>query len=517
MRIILLFLTFLTMAEAKVIKPQEGYQTLALSSSADIVIGGGAAGAGKTFSLLLDPLRYVNNPEFTAVIFRRTTPQITAPGGLWDESKKLYPYVRAKSNQTFLNWTFPSGARLKFSHLEHEKNVISWQGSQIPFIGFDELTHFSQETFFYLLSRNRSACGVKPCVRATCNPDPDSWLYELIEWWIGDDGFPIEERRGKIRYFAKDGDVLLWGNTVEECHKKAAYFIDPLAKKAEVDPKHFIKSITFIGGSLYENKELLNVNPDYLANLAAQNKDTKLQLLDGNWKVSINPLDVYEYTAFRDIFKNDFVKPKDKRITVDVATTGKDKLVVNYFEGYRWEDILILDKSSGKDIIDAISSFQNTYGVRNSKIVYDADGVGSFIGGEGNAFIPGAIPFHNGSKAIKTKDNRSFFNLKTQCFIYSGERAERGEAFISEKVANTMFDNKMTVRQRLMFERKAIKTKPEKNVEPVRLIEKAEMKQKHLNGSSPDLMDSYMMNEYFEIRPKTITHETKVDKNIDLF
>lgn len=501
------------MVEARVIQPQKGYQMMALSSSADIVIGGGAAGAGKTFSLLLDPLRDIHVSEFNAVIFRRTTPQITAAGGLWDESKKLYPFVSAKPNETHLNWTFPMGSKLKFSHLEHEKNVTAWQGSQIPFIGFDELTHFTKETFFYLLSRNRSTCGVKPRVRATCNPDPDSWLYELIKWWIGEDGYPIPERQGVIRYFAKDGDTMIWGSSIEECIEKASYFILPLAEKAELEPKHFIKSITFIGGSVYENKELLNINPDYLANLAAQSTDTKLQLLDGNWKISLNPLDVYNYNSFRDTFKNNFVKPGNKRITVDVAMGGKDKLIVSYFEGYRWEDVLIIDKSSGKDVIDAIIKFQKKHLVGNSKVIYDADGVGAFIGGENNGFIEGAIAFHNGSKAIHTEDKRTFFNLKTQCYIYSGDRCDRSESFISEKVANNMYDDKMTVRQRLMFERKSIKVKIQRDEEPKRLIGKDEMKQKYLNGSSPDLLDNFMMNEYFDIMPKTITIHPNVNAN----
>ncbi|WP_185956490.1 terminase large subunit domain-containing protein [Changchengzhania lutea] len=501
------------MAEAKVISPQPGYQMMALSSSADIVIGGGAAGAGKTFSLLLDPLRDIKIPDFNAVIFRRTTPQITAAGGLWDESKKLYPYVAGKANETQLNWTFPTGSKLKFSHLEHEKNVTSWQGSQIPFIGLDELTHFSKDTFFYLLSRNRSTCGVKPRVRATCNPDPDSWLYEIIKWWIGDDGFPIPERQGVIRYFAKDGDTMIWASTVDECIKKASYFIFPLSEKAGLPPENFIKSLTFIGGSVYENKALLSVNPEYLANLAAQSSDSKLQLLDGNWKVSLNPSDVYDYNHFRDVFKNNFVKPSDKRITVDVAMGGKDKLIISYFEGYRLEDILIIDKSSGKDVIDAITLFQSKHQVGNSKVIYDADGVGAFIGGENNGFIEGAIAFHNGSKAIETNDKRKFYNLKTQCFIYSGERVSRSESFISENVANTMYDDKMTVRQRLMFERKAIKTKVQRDEEPVRLIGKDEMKQKYLTGGSPDLLDGFMMNEYFDIMPKIYVHETEISAN----
>src|SRR5215831_3218950 len=71
---------------------QPGPQTDFLRSPADIVIYGGAAGGGKTVGLIIEPLRYVRRVvNFTAVFFRRTTPQITNPGGLWDESQNFYP------------------------------------------------------------------------------------------------------------------------------------------------------------------------------------------------------------------------------------------------------------------------------------------------------------------------------------------------------------------------------------------------------------------------------------------
>src|SRR5215467_12239907 len=80
------------------IGPQEGPQSQFLATSADIAIYGGAAGGGKTFAELLEPLRHVGNKDFGAVIFRRTTPQITNEGALWDESIKLYPQLGAKPN-----------------------------------------------------------------------------------------------------------------------------------------------------------------------------------------------------------------------------------------------------------------------------------------------------------------------------------------------------------------------------------------------------------------------------------
>lgn len=480
----------------RIISPQPGYQTMALSSPADIVIGGAAAGVGKTYSLLLDAIRHVDNPEYGAVVFRRLTTQIKAQGGLWDDSNRLYPSIGGTSNKTDLKWQFPSGAKVSFTHLEHEKNVISWQGAQIPFIGFDELTHFSKEAFFYLLSRNRSTCGVKPCVRATCNPDPDSWVAELVSWWIGEDGYPIPERQGVLRYFVKDGDSIIWGDTPAECIEKAWYFLQPLVEPSGIAAENFIKSLTFIGGSLYDNKELLTVNPQYLANLAAQDEQTRLQLLQGNWKVSLDPSDIYDYNEFRDIFNNEFVPEGEGRITVDVAMSGKDKLIIYLWKGFVLYDFKLMDTSTGKDVIEGITAFQTMYSVPNRNVTYDADGVGAFIGGLNNAFISGSRPFHNGSKSIQNGE-RKFKNLKAQCYFLSGERVGRNEIYVHKRIQNRMYDDKRTFRQVLMEQRKAIKKAPRRDEEPEQLIPKSQMKGKYLNGESPDALDCFMMVELF--------------------
>src|SRR5690625_2250532 len=100
----------------KKIRPQEGYQMDALSSSADILIGGGAAGVGKTFSLLLEPIRNLSVKNFGGVFFRRTSPQIRTEGGLWDSSQKIYSLLQeANPKETFLEWKFPNNVKIKFS------------------------------------------------------------------------------------------------------------------------------------------------------------------------------------------------------------------------------------------------------------------------------------------------------------------------------------------------------------------------------------------------------------------
>ena len=96
-----------------------------------------------------------------------------------------------------------------------------------------------------------------------------------------------------------------------------------------------------------------------------------------------------------------------------------------------------------------------------------------------------------------------YFNLKTQCYYRIGDRVNRGDLKINDKVLNKMYNNTMTIRQRLLFERKAIKRDKIDSDGKLRIISKDEMKTK-LNGESPDLLDMIMMRELFELKPKIV-------------
>jgi predicted phage terminase large subunit-like protein len=270
-------------ADALAIRPQAGPQEAFLSSPADIVIYGGAAGGGKSWGLLLEPLRHVKtNPAFAAVFFRRNTTQIRNPGGLWDESRGLYPLTGARSFKAPLEWRWPFGGIVKFAHLEHESTVYDWQGAQIPLLCFDELTHFTKAQFFYMLSRNRSTCGVRPYIRATTNPDADSWVREFIAWWLDEEsGLPIAERSGVIRWFLRNGDTIVWGASREDMIRDHGRPELPDDHPEQAQPK----SVTFIAAKLEDNKILMQKDPGYRANLLAQSSVERARLLGGNWKV----------------------------------------------------------------------------------------------------------------------------------------------------------------------------------------------------------------------------------------
>lgn len=194
----------------------------------------------------------------------------------------MYRPLGANPLSSPLEQRFPSGAIVKFSHLERDDDVYSWDGAQVPFIGFDQLEHFTRKQFFYMLSRNRSACGVRPCIRATCNPDADSWLAEFISWWIDPTtGFPIKDRSGLLRWMIRDGDSVQWYDSREEAI--AAHHVADLPDDHPDQPLPL--SVTFIPGTVYDNKKLLEVNPQYLANLKALNVVERGRLLGGNWKI----------------------------------------------------------------------------------------------------------------------------------------------------------------------------------------------------------------------------------------
>lgn len=264
---------------AKIIfRPQAGPQEAFLKCSADICFYGGGAGGGKTFALLLLAILHLMLSNFTCVILRRQLEQVKQGGGIWEESQKIYPFLNKEKYapeqvESRLTWKFARKNKIKFSALKEEKSKYKFMGAQIPLILFDELTHFSWTQFTYMLSRNRAGgcIGIKPYIRATCNPDSESWVADFIEWWIDEDGFIIPERCGIIRYFIIDGNDIIWADTKEKL----------IEDYQDCEPLSF----TFIEASVYDNKILLENDPTYLSKLKNLSYIDQMQLFFRNWKV----------------------------------------------------------------------------------------------------------------------------------------------------------------------------------------------------------------------------------------
>lgn len=304
------------------IKPQPRQEEF-LSSEADIVIFGGAAGGGKTWSLLYECLRHASVPRFTAVIFRHNANQIANAGGLWDASQELfrkYPGAIPRMSPHY-SWQFADGEKLSFRHIERDEDVYKWQGAEITLRAFDELTHFTEKQFFYMLSRNRSTCGIRPYCRCTTNPDADSWVKDFISWWIDENtGYAIPERSGIIRYMARINEQLIWGNSVDEVLKKAEkenYDIDIKASD--------VKSVTFILSTLEDNQVLMQADPGYMANLKALSIVERERLLKGNWKIKAAAGLYFKRTQVGEMLET---LPNDVKLWArgwDLAATSEDE------------------------------------------------------------------------------------------------------------------------------------------------------------------------------------------------
>lgn len=311
--------------------PQNGPQSEFMTSTADVVIYGGAAGGGKTWGLLLDAAYYAMvSPVrgYSAVIFRRTAPQIKVPGGLWAESYNIYTHFDGKPNKTDFIWEWPQhGTSVRFAHMQYDADMYNWQGSQIAYLAFDELTHFGESAFFYMLSRNRSTCGVKPRLRATVNPDPDSWVKTFLAPWV-DDEYPWQAEPGQILRFYRENDVTYWLRPSDDV-------------PAHIKSEH-LKTATFIPAKLSDNPALMRVNPEYEANLMALPRIERERLLGG-------PL-AWKMRAEGNVFKREWfnIVPEAPYELVEKpdGTTERATLIT---ESVRYWDIAATEAKPGTD------------------------------------------------------------------------------------------------------------------------------------------------------------------------
>ena len=344
---------------------QAGCQEKFLATHADLTIFGGSRGGGKSFALLIETLKDVYNPYFNAVILREEKPDLE---NLIDESNKIFEqygkYNRSKDDMT---WNFHAGGKLHFGIYSQAFSDFQkkYQGKQYAYIGIDEITHMPYKKFKYLMTDNRNAHGIRNRVYGTCNPDPDSWVRKFIDWWIGDDGFPIPERDGVIRYCFMEGNTpnsIIWGDTPEEVYLQCKRTIDGLWKPAYAKLGFdkltmFIKSVCFIYGKLEENIKLLSSDPNYIANLAQQDEEQRGRDLSGNWDIRAGGDDIISRTCMERFYSlpQNIEDQGRKRVSCDVAFTGGDSLVMWLWDGWHMEDVFVC-RNDAKMAVDLVKA-----------------------------------------------------------------------------------------------------------------------------------------------------------------
>jgi len=239
---------------AKVLRPSPGMQEKALACGAYELFCGGAAGPGKTWALLMMPLRWVGLPTFRAALFRNTFRELERT--LVEKSFGVYKPLGARYFASDHLWEFPSGATIEFAYLERDPDVHRFQGAELNFAGFDELPHFTEYQYRYIQSRLRSSDSVPIRLRSTGNPDGPhlEWVRRRFAPWI--DG---EVPDGEARWFDPEGRMVPKGTP------------DALSR-------------SYIRGKLSENPYL---GADYRSRLMALDPVTRAKLLDGDWDACV--------------------------------------------------------------------------------------------------------------------------------------------------------------------------------------------------------------------------------------
>lgn len=287
------------------LKPQPGPQTAFLTTEADICLYGGQAGGGKSFALLLDQLRWTSVKGYAGVIFRRTSPELEGSGSIWEEASGIFPAFGATMRSASPKLArFPNGSLIEFRHLQLEKDKLAHQSKQYAVIGFDEITHFTESQFWYILSRNRSTSGVKPYVRGTCNPSAESWVRQFIDWWIDPEtGLAIPERSGVIRWMVRDSedDRVHWADRKEGL---------PVIRGKQP------LSVTFINSTLEDNPALLEKDPDYADRLQNLPRKDRERLAGGNWNIRDDVDAEWPAEYFQGVRESERPGPDERQFTI---------------------------------------------------------------------------------------------------------------------------------------------------------------------------------------------------------
>ena len=247
-----------------VFKPNSGPQTQFLAASEREVFYGGARGGGKSYAMLVDPLRYCSRTHHRALLIRRTMPELR---DLITHSQRLYSraFPGAKWREQEKEWRFPSGAKIEFGYAENMTDVLRYQGQSYTWIGIDELPQYpSPDIYNFLRSSLRSVDPEIPVfMRATGNPGNvgSGWVREMF---------------------------------VDPSEPNKCFTIN-------INTPVGNKSITrrFIPAKLQDNPYLMQTD-DYYAMLASLPEIQRRQFLDGDW-------DAFDNSAFPEFKKTTHV------------------------------------------------------------------------------------------------------------------------------------------------------------------------------------------------------------------
>lgn len=427
----------------KIIKPNEGFQERMVCSNVDFMVGGSSMGCGKSMGALLMAAEHSYDPNFRMVYLRRNISDLRSGGSGTDEAQKVYGNIASLKISDSPRLTFPSGAFIDFTHMndQREDKVLERiRGWQYSCIYIDEATGFEWSTVRLLMSRNRSQAEWSGKMRLTCNPKRNHWLRTWVDWYLDEQGYPIPERVGIVRYFFVNGkniEDVVFGDTKEEVYRKCKSAIDEILKVQgdEYTYKDLVKSTTFYTGKLSENKAMMGSNTSYLGSVAAMGEKQRLANLQSCWNVDIDEdadALISPATA-RSVVDNEPQTSGVKWLTADLADVGTDNTFILVWDGYHIIDYKILPSATTDKNVEWIKRMARVHDIPDNHIIFDSRRSPYM-----HERIPDGIAFDS-CHAPRGLYKRDFMLLKDEVYMRLVEALNAGRISMDERVANAIY------------------------------------------------------------------------------
>lgn len=401
-----------------ILKPLEyGNQKLAIRSNADIVCFTGNTGGGKSYALYYSPIQYLaQNDNAKIVCFMRNISDFWGAGKVNDTLKKMYPLIdRSMKKQphdpigevlrtpTDMGMRLYNGSEIKFQQLDNESPVVIdkiAKGLQAKKLIFDECNKFQWRTITSFMPRLRSDSQGKAQIYLAQNPERNCFMRKLCGkgehggGWINDDGTIDKSMDGVVMYFnMQEGDLerTYFGRTKLEVYEKCKEHIDSLiAISPDMSYEDFILSMVFFTFDVGDNKQMLEKNRRYRG--LAANSATALSAHGGNWNysiedevddveevanVQISPQDIEAMFEYEQMPQNATLQRRF--VTVDMATTGFDNMVMMYWEqysnyGFVCKDVAYSVHNSPFEGVRLIVNFRDKHEITDKEMILDTQG-----------------------------------------------------------------------------------------------------------------------------------------------
>ena len=514
---------------------EDGNQKFAIRSNADVVCFTGGTGGGKSVALYYAPIMHLaTNDNAKIVCFMRNISDFWGAGKVNDTLKKMYPLIDRTTkkqphdpigeiirNNQDMGMKLYNGSEIKFQQLDNENPIVIdkiAKGLQAKKLIFDECNKFLWRTISTFFPRLRSDTSGKAQVFLAQNPERECFMRKLCGkgvhggGWINDDGTVDKSMDGVVMFFFMpngDYEKAVWGRTKREVYEKAKDAIDALLL---VDPdmsyEDFILSMVFFTFDVRDNKKMLSKNKGYRG--LAANAATAASAYAVNWNYSLtDEEESIEDLSNVELATNDverMFRPLEtpagcevlqRRMTMDMATTGFDNLIFKYWElwsHYGWvcRDIEYSTSNSNREAVIMAIQFRDKHKLQEKEMIIDVQGFG-FL----KDCFPRAILF-SGAGSPSNRGKAQFKTMKDEAGHVAMEMIQSGLIHYEPRLTNAHYNHKnmkrsggTTVMKHMVFESRVFQFSKTPNGR-LEMLPKEKMKAL-LKGMSPDLMDNIIL------------------------